>query len=343
MPPKFETVEIDLRDVAIANTREFFKLGFRKNVPVVLICRLGDLDHSSLIRCSPLNTYFSGIGDYPAFSRGLHDYTSSSLVDSTDFYKGFLNELMKAGIDKTQLPKQLFSYYAHWGAYCKQTKGAFRSKFNGVAFDGRVGSALVPDKAVPAVLRYWNHQLEQFGRLSFYAADEELNEVVGDPLFDFAQSKSWGRFSSPDYAALAGNVFLNPGDEEVALVRLREILHRLRDSEDFVPDLFPLHMVKVTPSISLMSSASYPEKANADRAWERALLRSKIVRRLGYVWQYPTIVSRLSNLRDGNLRAEDDRCSMLDEIEFELEGYLSDMQKRYPVIGENPLSRTDPE
>ena len=333
MRNNFEVINVEMRDIAVANAQQFFELGLRRTHPVALLCKLPTLKHTSVIRCAPLNTYFCGIREYPTFDSALHAYTSTHLIPSDSFYEGFLGEMRKNGIKKDLLPRNCFAHYSQWGGYGSQMKDSFGMKFVGTALDKRVESAFVPDEMVDRVIEHWGRQFEQFGAVALHAAPEALNAMVAEPLFSENIRLSKVPYRSADYGTFGHNVFLDPHEEEWTSVRLKQMVDELERGEAVVPDLFPLHMVKSVPSVYLRDSHAYPSPA-----WDRAQLRAKLIRLLGSVWHYPSALIMYENLKDKPLRANDGRNQVLDEILSNLEKYLSDIRTKYPVINENPFA-----
>lgn len=332
MANAFEVMEVEMRDLGVASALEFHRLNYRRDVPVILLCRLPSLKHTSVIRCSPLDTYFCAVTDYRAFFHALYAY-ESTLVKDDSFYAGFLKEMRRSGIKKDLLPRSLFSGYSLWGAYGSQQRGTEFGKQSGNDYSlvGRAVSAVVSDDAVQGVIDYWTRQLVAFGEQATCPAPESLNEFIDDPRFNLVPQRSRLPYLSPDYEALSTNLFLEPRQEELAMSRLRSMVSLLEQGEVVVPDLFPLHVIRCTPSVSL----------NADdppTRWERAYLRSRLIRLLGYVWHYSSVIADLDALKRKSLQVEGKQAKMLDDILTNLDCYISDMQSKYPVIEENPLA-----
>ena len=333
MPKNLELIEIRMRDIAVANAQEFFRLRYRRAVPVVLLCRLPTLKHTSVIRCSPIDHYFGAVTDYPAFSSALYSYTSTHLIPSDSFYEGFLEEMRSAGINKKALPRALFAHYAQWGAYGERISPALGGEFASAALDGRVASAFVPDEFVEELIQHWERQFEQFDSRALQLAPEPLNDIVGDPRFDLVPRRSGVAYQSADYEAFAANAFASEREEEKTSVRLKQLVAEIERGEPAALDLFPLHRVRIAPSIFLKTSHAYPSPP-----WERAQLRARLIRSLGYVWHYPTVLNMFEELKIKPLRNGDRRGQALDQILSDLGAYLDDMRRTYPVIEENPLT-----
>ncbi len=333
MAKSFELIEIGMRDIAIANAQEFFQLGYRRTVPVILLCRLPTLKHTSAIRCAPVDHYFRAITDYPVFSSSLYSHTSAHLIPSDSFYEGFLEEIQSAGVNKKALPRALFAPYAQWGAYGERMRPALGGEFAGAALDGRAASAFVPDELVERLIRHWERQFEQFDFRALQPAPEALNDIVGNPRFDLVPGRSGVTYQSPDYEAFAANTFVSERAEENASIRLKQLVAELESGQPAAPELFPLHTVKLVPSIFLKTSHPYPSPP-----WERAQLRARLIRSLGYVWHYPAVLGMFEDLKNKPLRAGDKRDLALDQIRSDLGAYLADMRRAYPVIEEDPFT-----
>ena len=196
---------------------------------------------------------------------------------------------------------------------------------------GRAVSAVVSDDAVQGVIDYWTRQLVAFGEQATCPAPESLNEFIDDLRFSQMPNLSMLPYSSPDYDALATNVFLVPQEEELVMTRLRSMVSRLEQGEVVVPDLFPLHVIRCTPSVTLIAG-------DPPIRWERAYLRSRLIRLLGYVWHYSSVISILDSLKSKSLQVVGKQANMLDDILTNLDCYISDMRSKYPVIEENPLA-----
>jgi hypothetical protein len=333
-PARIGVIQVAMVDVTVQSAEEFLKLSYRQEEAVILRCAVPSLSHTSVIICSPLNHYFCALREYPVFARALNDYTAATLIPSDTFYKGLMAEARMNRIKKDTFPRGLFAPYAYWGAYGASMHGAIGKDFNSFTLQERVRSCFVPDAAVDRVIQHWINQLEAFGQDSFYVAKEELNQLLGSPGFSEVPDNSKIPYQSPDLYALTRNVFPNPEHEGLAMARLREIVSKLEQADRDVIKLFPLHMVKSSPSVYLnLAKHSFP-----GLAWERAILRSKVVRLLGWIWHYPSIATQLAGLKEKRLQFGDERDAVFGSIVSELETYLLEMEQKYPIILENPLN-----
>lgn len=329
---ELETHKVRLLALTMREAADLIAIGDRDMATSIAVCNLPLAAHKSVIVRAPIDHYLCAVQEYPVFFDALHRYTSECLVPSEDFYEAFVRELRQAKLKKDYFPKILFSPYCGSGAFTKSMHSPFGKKFPIFAYERRVLSFLVPDDSAERVVDYLQRMFRQTGSAALTQAEEGLVQMTSHPGFSEIPNRSSIPYLSPDYDALASNVFAESKDEQAAMLRLQDIVCKLERQESNIINLFPLHMVKVAPSVFVRKDSTFP-----GMAWDRATLRAKIIGLLEWVWHYPSVVSQLAQLRCKLTDFDAARAEALAEIIFHLESYCQRMETKYPVIVENPL------
>jgi len=333
MSQHFDILEVGLNDILFKSGLEFVESKYRQSRATLLLCRFPALKHTCIIRCAPIGRYFCGLKDYWSFWSALYTYTSEKLIPDDAFYDAFIQELKKAKITKDMLPRELFASYAEWGAYGAAERKGFGKKFDGKVLNSRAAGVFVPDEMVFKVIQYWESQLDQMQSRALYDAPEDLNAVVANPNFSEVPWASRISYPSPDYDSLVTNVFVSPSKEKATNKRLAELIDALEQGETNVLQLFPLHMVRLVPSVFIPLELWRVPAAEA-----RARMRARVIRLLGFVWHYPSVLDMISNLQDRQLTLPEEHKQAVDLALSELNAYVQDMRERYPAIEQNPLA-----
>lgn len=321
---------IGLADLDVRGIEDFNAKGLRGQAPCFFVCPLQAIGHTSIIATSPLQSYLAGLRSYPAFDDSLARYTSD-LASRDDIYEGVLHELKRAKLTKDTFPKALFRPYGGWGAFGTRSASPFGKKSPGLALDKRLASWLVPDAAVSNVEAYLNRILEEVGADAFVEGNEDLNRIVSDPRFSEIPANSGVPYQSADHDPIAKNRFDSEEEERATLRRLEELVEGAGSSRFGVLNLFPLHLAKLAPSVFVSAGG-----ARDCTAWKRAFLRARLINALACVWHYPSVLlqlERLRNLSSGTCKPGQS------EVLRELVEYRESMERKYPVILDNPLGQ----
>lgn len=325
---------VSIEDLFALPIDEPARTPIRSETAALLICPLPELGHTSIIVCSPINTYLAAMQEYPAFSSALQAYTAEGLIPNGAFHKALLGIARKCGIKKDYFPRVWFAPYASWGAYGAGSEfGVIGKKgYSEYWWQYRFQSALVPDIAVDQVVAHWQRQVTQFGSLSFWPGDESLNELVAAPGFSESPERSLAVYESPDLDVLGAHMFVDSAREQEVMHRLHEISDAADVGLDISLKLFPLHAIKVAPSCFVWMEADV-----AHPAWERLLLRSRLAKAMGRPWHYWQLVHNMESLETFIGQLLDQRRAVAEEALSNLAEYRRTMEDAYPVILENPL------
>ena len=328
----FKERYISLADLSIESYSQFIGQIDRNSLPLLLKCEIEALGVTDIVFLSPINKFFSGVGLYPAMRECLCQYTYENFVQNELFNKAFCSRIKKEGIKKEYLATSLFWPYAGFGGY-EGFSGVYGKKFVGehLVPYGRLISALVENGLVQKIESYFLNQLRQFGALSYIDAGEDLTALIGAAGFEEMPGFGGFVYESRDYTALFQIISdQKTGDE--SFIRTQEIIEELKVSKEplDVINLFPLHATKFFPYHPVI-----PGHPLLDIIGPLAVNRSEIVLRLKWPWYYDGAKSRINYYEK---RLNDCRSSKaaiyVDEILQNLNEYLSDMERRYPVINE---------
>jgi hypothetical protein len=317
----------------LGGTASQFLREFQRNGPTVVLCRIPEVAHTTVVLVSPKCTLQCGVRPYPRFAAGLRGYTYTSLVPDEGFYQAFIESFRQAGIDRDRIPRALFSAYAGYGAYGKANKlpAVGSRSLLGLALDMRVESSFVPDDKVSAVISHWERQIRMFGEESFAVVDSATEAMIGDPARGIDGSSERFASTSEDYWALFANAFPNTEIESLAIKRLQFLVDELRAGRPIVPNLFVGHWVKRSPSLWIKPRSTDPN------TWARLELRSEVLKRLSKVWHYSAAVSFLDDLTERFDSEAEVNAEILNRSVSNVRQYIVNVESRFPVILEDPM------
>ena len=325
----WEIQRIDLSDFLNIDAIEL-RHRFRSDRPKLLIYSLSKLSWSGIVRVSPVDNALCALADiYPAVFKAQYKWTSS-VVDDLAVYKNFCADLKAAGLSRHTIPWELFGNYVQWGAYAGSDRRGFcrDAPFMGLH---RVSSFLVPNGCIDAVVDYHQSQLEQFASHSFVPAPEGQDRGGGYGSGDDEKTRILQhihRMRLPDETSLRSAL-------EDICGSLRGALDRIDSGLTFEWDVHYKHIARPPAQFRLMDFE--PSDKNKDLEQEIFLLRAKLVRQLAWPQLYGTVHAQLKALDDFSQTAAPESREFIDQLSDELQGFLSVVEDRYPVILANPL------
>ena len=297
----------------------------KTDFPLIAICRSSRTAHSSVIFLPPEGHYFAAAGiKYPGIFKGVDEYTRENLVPSDLIYKSFIAWMKEAGIRKDFVPSNFFSPYASWGCYGESGYSAMGKRARTLEWDQKLFSAFVGNEWVEPVINYFNEQQKQFGEKAFILGATSMHLGSGNISND-----SW-RMAADTYSR---SVFPDISEEQKVNDELQLTVQHLEKKERVCIDLpFP-NCIKAYPVISWICPGGREKFAR-----ERAILRAKLISMSEAPWIYSGVASNLELLKEESEAAK--TVFGLDaygEIVDNIERFLDAMNKRYPVILENPF------
>ena len=297
----------------------------KTDFPLIAICRSSRTAHSSVIFLPPEGHYFAAAGiKYPGIFKGVDEYTRENLVPSDLIYKSFIAWMKEAGIRKDFVPSDLFSPYASWGCYGESGYFAMGKRARTLEWDQKLFSAFVGNEWVEPVINYFNEQQKQFGEKAFILGATSMHLGSGNISND-----SW-RMAADAYSR---SVFPDISEEQKVNDELQLTVQHLEKKERVCIDLpFP-NCIKAYPVISWICPGGREKFAR-----ERAILRAKLIGMSEAPWIYYGVARNLKMLKEeGEAAKTVFGLDAYGEIVDNIERFLDAMNKRYPVILENPF------
>lgn len=322
---------VSLRDLNVLHPREFHKR-FRSAELRMLECAIGETGCTTFILCAPIDYYLSGLGlaKYPAAGGELHKISSANVGDDL-FYKQFLAALRSAGIAKATFPQGLCSSYDQWGAYGSRSLSPFGKKFDSFSWTYRVCSAFVPTRFAAQVREYVRRQLTEFGTLALRRVGEEEDSCAMDRRFSEFPGNSRVPYESRDFEAFLTTVAHSDNEHMQALARVEALIMQAESGLTPAVDLFPLHLIRRAPHLHLNEQSSLIHTTLFER-------RAKLTQVLMWPWHYTSVVSALAKLNEKVLHFRDERDRLLKSGISHLQEFVSECERRFPVILDNPYA-----
>ena len=297
----------------------------KTDFPLIAICRSSRTAHSSVIFLPPEGHYFAAAGiKYPDIFKGVDEYTRENLVSSDLIYKSFIAWMKEVGIRKDFVPSDLFSPYASWGCYGESGYSAMGERARILERDQKLFSAFVGNEWVEPVINYFNEQQKQFGEKAFILGATSMHLGSGNISND-----SW-RMAADAYSR---SVFSDISEEQKVNDELQLTVQHLEKKERVCIDLpFP-NCIKAYPVISWICPGGREKFAR-----ERSILRAKLIGMSEAPWIYYGVARNLERLKEeGEAAKTVFGLDAYGEIVDNIERFLDAMNKRYPVILENPF------
>lgn len=191
-------------------------------------------------------------------------------------------------------------------------------------WDQKLFSTFVGNEWVEPVINYFNEQQKQFGEKAFILGATSMHLGSGNISND-----SW-RMAADAYSK---SVFPDISEEQKVNDELRLTVQHLEKKERVCIDLpFP-NCIKAYPVISWVCPGGREKFAR-----ERAILRAKLIGMSEAPWIYYGIARNLKRLKEeGEAAKTVFGLDAYGEIVDNIERFLDAMNKRYPVILENPF------
>ncbi|QTD45270.1 hypothetical protein [Ottowia testudinis] len=303
----------------------------KTNSPLLVLCESPNSQHTSVILFPPYMCFFAAVSDtYAAFYSGLRDHTFKKMITNDDLYKSFLSWMRSHSIKKDYIPNPFFSSYSGWGGYGSSRKGPMGKKFRTLAYVGKVCSAFVENQFVEPVVGYFSAQIEQFKEWAFIFDErssglEKGNEICALKNLNYCL----------DGDAYKSNLVLNNDQGRSLNAKLRKIVEQIECDERVFPNLPLPDLIR---SGGMVSWWMFPGE-DRELARERAILRSRIIKKLSFPWFYRRVADGLSAIQDKKVEAIN-TCGEdgFNEITENLGLYMSEIKKKYPIVDANPFA-----
>ena len=363
----WQIIETDLTEIGNADLKSF-TARFRSDEPTLLIYRLKQLPWTGVAQCAPLNHMLwatEGMTSqlYSSFS------WSNKLNNDKAVYDAFCRELKMAGISRKAVPGDLFRYYTYYDSYLGKSSLGF--KLFGMG-QFRIAGYLLPNEYAGKLISYYEKQLQEFDNFAFLPAVEGLEfdepHDIEAGKKGILSAKLWHHPLRSDYS----NEMERLVELEIRSDLISEMIQKLESGRKV--DL-PLHYHDaIRPATWFALGRSKKILWEGNHYWLRAEefpdtaldvnlygLRAKLIRILAWPSFYFSVESRLENwsLLSGIKHELDDGLSnpdyCVDEINKlretlnnkqaitynfidEIYAFKKEMEARYPVLTDNPLS-----
>jgi hypothetical protein len=319
-------IEVDVTDFAGA-TFESLTEKYRGHKPLVLTTDMVNLKGYTVLNIfAPLHAAFWSA---PSFNGSLGACRDSvvHLFGSDAARDLFMKDMRLAKIRKTDPQLRLFHAYADILKISGRGVPNLGEGRLNYSEKWRFASVGVPTQLKQAALALLEREVAEFGKYAFFRIDESVH------LTDPRRRSSVGSFvfHNIDLLSFSSSQERDQVKQEV-LSELKWLVKRLEDGTAFDTPIEPIWMIKGQVGFYLMPAI---DKSGPD--WEDPLAkeilsyRARVVRRLGWPQQYHSVVRALSGFREQTQELELTTFSPYDVV-AELEAYLDDMRRLYPVL-----------
>ena len=176
---------------------------------------------------------------------------------------------------------------------------------------------------------YVERQLAEFGSLALRRVSEDEDSSAMDGRFSEVPANSGVPYESRDFEAFGTTVAHSEQQQTEALARVEALI--AEGQRGLIPsvDLFPLHLVRRSPHLYLSERSSLI----AATLFER---RARLTRVLMWPWHFGSAERALERLREKALYFGDTRDHLLNSGTSHIREFLSECERRFPVILSNP-------
>ncbi len=330
---RWNWIEVPAKDLA-DQTFESLTVKYRGEKPVGLLTALDNLSGYVVLNLfAPLHAVFWASAKFPGIVLECHD-SLKNLYEDSDARRSFMKDLRQAKIRKGSKQARLFDEYMDRLQISGKSVTNLGEGLLNYSEKYRFQSLGFPACHQQAIMEFLEREVEEFGPFAFFRIDESVR------LTDPRRWRSFGSylFQGIDYFHFGIQAEREKLKQEV-LAELKWVVTRLEDRIPFDVQIEPIWMIKGVVSFRLFP-AVFNNAAEFDDNVARGILsyRARMVRLLGWPHQYHSVKNALKQFIQQKNELQLPAFEPYD-VEAELEGYIDEMCRRYPILSSKALDQ----